>query len=180
MQLAEQPVGELVADPGASRGLHASPRRVGGGERIPPGHRDRDEPLPAVIAGARRDEAARLEHGEVARDRRALGFDPLPYYREGPADPEYPLELIMGVREDEYFHSAGRNVPSLRRRRHCRPESFGFPTAGGSRSNPAASTRSRARGDTSTRCCALTMTTSWTVSKGIPHLKGIPCRVRSL
>ncbi len=47
-----------------------------------------------------------------------LGFDPLPYYREDPPpDPRFPLCLIMGVREDEYFQTGGRHVEQLRRRR---------------------------------------------------------------
>lgn len=47
-----------------------------------------------------------------------LGFDPLPYWREGPAtDPNFPLQLFMGVREDEYFQTGGRFVPELRARK---------------------------------------------------------------
>lgn len=46
-----------------------------------------------------------------------LGFDPLPYHREGPApDAEYPYSVFSGVREDPYFQTGQRNVPSLRRR----------------------------------------------------------------
>ena len=56
-----------------------------------------------------------------------LGFDPLPYYREGPAlSAEFPLDLIMGVREDEYFQTGGRHVPQLRKRRP-EPEAFLHP-----------------------------------------------------
>ncbi len=56
-----------------------------------------------------------------------LGFDPLPYYREGPApDEEFPLELFIGVREDEYFQTGGRHVAALRRRRP-EPEAYLHP-----------------------------------------------------
>ena len=45
-----------------------------------------------------------------------LGFDPLPYYREPPeADPQFPLQLFMGVREDPYFQTGQRHVPELRK-----------------------------------------------------------------
>ncbi len=47
-----------------------------------------------------------------------LEFDPLPYYREAPpADPRFPLELFMGVREDEFFQTGQRFIPELRSRR---------------------------------------------------------------
>ncbi|NNL66542.1 MAG: molybdopterin-dependent oxidoreductase, partial [Myxococcales bacterium] len=47
-----------------------------------------------------------------------LGFDPLPYYREAPPhDPRFPLELFMGVREDEFFQTGHRHVPELRARK---------------------------------------------------------------
>jgi anaerobic selenocysteine-containing dehydrogenase len=47
-----------------------------------------------------------------------LGFDSLPYWRgEPPRDPDYPLPLFVGVREPEYYQSAGRHVPELRARR---------------------------------------------------------------
>lgn len=47
-----------------------------------------------------------------------LGFDPLPYYREAPPAPEgFPLELFMGVREDEFFQTGQRFVPELRARK---------------------------------------------------------------
>jgi anaerobic selenocysteine-containing dehydrogenase len=56
-----------------------------------------------------------------------LGFDPLPYYRAGPQpDDEFPLELIMGVREDEYFQTGVRHVAALRRRRP-EPEAYLHP-----------------------------------------------------
>lgn len=46
-----------------------------------------------------------------------LGFDPLPYHREGPAvSAEYPLRVFTGVREDPFFQTGQRNVPVLRRR----------------------------------------------------------------
>ena len=49
---------------------------------------------------------------------RDLGFDPLPYWREAPpADPRFPLELFMGVREDEFFQTGQRFIPELRQRR---------------------------------------------------------------
>ena len=47
----------------------------------------------------------------------SLGFDPLPYFREDPPqDPDYPLQLFTGVREDGYFQTAQRQVPEMRRR----------------------------------------------------------------
>ncbi len=47
-----------------------------------------------------------------------LGFDPLPYWREAPPTPPgYPLQLFMGVREDEFFQTGHRHVPELRARR---------------------------------------------------------------
>ncbi len=49
---------------------------------------------------------------------RDLGFDPLPYWREAPpADPRFPLELFMGVREDEFFQTGQRFIPELRARK---------------------------------------------------------------
>jgi anaerobic selenocysteine-containing dehydrogenase len=46
-----------------------------------------------------------------------LGFDPLPYFREDPpADPDYPLQMFTGVREDGYFQTAQRQVPEMRNR----------------------------------------------------------------
>ena len=46
-----------------------------------------------------------------------LGFDALPYWREAPAaDPEYPLTLFMGVRENEYFQTGHRHIAALRKR----------------------------------------------------------------
>lgn len=47
-----------------------------------------------------------------------LGFDPLPYWRDAPAAPAgFPLQLFMGVREDEYFQTGQRFIPELRARR---------------------------------------------------------------
>ena len=47
----------------------------------------------------------------------ALGFDPLPYYREGPEVSEkYPYRIFTGVREDSYFQTGQRNIEVLRKR----------------------------------------------------------------
>lgn len=48
-----------------------------------------------------------------------LGFDPLPYYREGPESQlsdEYPYLISTGVREDPFFQTGQRNIDVLRRR----------------------------------------------------------------
>jgi anaerobic selenocysteine-containing dehydrogenase len=46
-----------------------------------------------------------------------LGFDPLPYHREGPATTEeYPYSVFSGVREDPFFQTGQRNIGVLRRR----------------------------------------------------------------
>jgi len=46
-----------------------------------------------------------------------LGFDPLPYYREGPAvSDEYPYYVFTGVREDAFFQTGQRQVAQLRKR----------------------------------------------------------------
>ena len=46
-----------------------------------------------------------------------LGFDPLPYHREGPLpSEEYPYRIFTGVREDPFFQTGQRNIPSLRRK----------------------------------------------------------------
>ena len=46
-----------------------------------------------------------------------MGFDPLPYYREGPEVSEaYPYAVFSGVREDPYFQTGQRNIPELRKR----------------------------------------------------------------
>lgn len=52
------------------------------------------------------------------------GYDPLPGYREPAESPystpelsvDYPLVLTTGARHIEYFHSEGRQIPSLRKR----------------------------------------------------------------
>ncbi len=47
-----------------------------------------------------------------------LGFDPLPYFRDDPPpNPEFPLMMFTGVREDEYFQTGQRHVPELRARK---------------------------------------------------------------
>ena len=47
----------------------------------------------------------------------ALGFDPLPYYRQGPEVSEkYPYRVFTGVREDSYFQTGQRNIEVLRKR----------------------------------------------------------------
>ena len=46
-----------------------------------------------------------------------LGFDALPYWREEPeADPEYPLRLFTGLRDDPFFQTGHRHIEALRRR----------------------------------------------------------------
>jgi len=46
-----------------------------------------------------------------------MGFDPLPYYREGPAvSEEYPYLVFTGVREDPFFQTGQRNIKELRDR----------------------------------------------------------------
>ena len=46
----------------------------------------------------------------------SLGFDPLPYFREDPPmDPQYPLMMFTGVREDEYFQTGHRHIPEMRK-----------------------------------------------------------------
>ncbi|MBT6244022.1 MAG: molybdopterin-dependent oxidoreductase, partial [Gammaproteobacteria bacterium] len=46
-----------------------------------------------------------------------MGFDPLPYYREGPLPSEqYPYAVFSGVREDPFFQTGQRNIPELRSR----------------------------------------------------------------
>lgn len=46
-----------------------------------------------------------------------MGFDPLPYYREGPqTSDEYPYRVFTGVREDPFFQTGQRNIESLRKR----------------------------------------------------------------
>ena len=56
-----------------------------------------------------------------------LGFDPLPYFREDPpADPEYPLKLFTGVREDGFFQTGHRHIEEMRKR-HPEPLLFVSP-----------------------------------------------------
>ena len=53
-----------------------------------------------------------------------LGYDPLPAWEEPPESPtstpavaeEYPLVLTTGARSAQYFHSEGRQIPSLRKK----------------------------------------------------------------
>ena len=46
-----------------------------------------------------------------------MGFDPLPYHREGPAvSEEYPYLVFTGVREDPFFQTGQRNIKELRDR----------------------------------------------------------------
>ncbi|MEM7019376.1 MAG: molybdopterin dinucleotide binding domain-containing protein, partial [Pseudomonadota bacterium] len=57
-----------------------------------------------------------------------LGFDPLPYHREGPATSEdYPYRVFTGVREDAFFQTGQRQVDVLRRRMPS-PKLFMHPT----------------------------------------------------
>lgn len=52
-----------------------------------------------------------------------LGYDPIPVHREPPESPvstpelakEYPLVLMTGAKEQAFFHSAYRNIPTLRK-----------------------------------------------------------------
>lgn len=44
-----------------------------------------------------------------------LGFDPLPYHREPPRDPALPYNVFVGVREDPYFQTGQRQLPSARK-----------------------------------------------------------------
>ena len=56
-----------------------------------------------------------------------FGFDPLPYFREDPpTDPEYPLKLFTGVREDGFFQTGHRHIEEMRRR-HPEPVAFVSP-----------------------------------------------------
>ena len=46
-----------------------------------------------------------------------LGFDPLPYWRgDPPSDPDRPLRLFTGVRDDPFFQTGHRHIGALRRR----------------------------------------------------------------
>lgn len=44
-----------------------------------------------------------------------MGLDPLPYYREPPRDPAHPYNVFVGVREDPYFQTGQRQLPSARK-----------------------------------------------------------------
>lgn len=56
-----------------------------------------------------------------------LGLDPLPYFREDPpVDPEYPLKLFTGVREDGFFQTGHRHIEEMRKR-HPEPVCFVSP-----------------------------------------------------
>ena len=59
-----------------------------------------------------------------------LGFDPLPYHREGPAvSEEYPYRVFTGVREDAFFQTGQRNIKVLRERMPT-PKLFLHPSDG--------------------------------------------------
>jgi len=59
---------------------------------------------------------------------RDLGFDPVPYHREGPGvSAEYPYSVFTGVREDSFFQTGQRNIKSLRERQPT-PQLFLHPT----------------------------------------------------
>jgi len=46
-----------------------------------------------------------------------LGFDPLPYHRDGAAtSADYPYRIFTGVREDAFFQTGQRNIRVLRRK----------------------------------------------------------------
>ena len=46
-----------------------------------------------------------------------LGFDPLPYYRETPpATDEYPMQMFIGLPDDEYYRTGQRHIPEFRKR----------------------------------------------------------------
>jgi anaerobic selenocysteine-containing dehydrogenase len=55
---------------------------------------------------------------------KALGYDPLPYYKEPEQSPvsnpdlakEYPLTLFVGLREGPFYHSNLRHITGLRKR----------------------------------------------------------------
>ncbi|MEV6657274.1 molybdopterin-containing oxidoreductase family protein [Nocardia fluminea] len=44
-----------------------------------------------------------------------LGFDPLPYHREAPRSVDHPMTVFIGVREDPYFQTGQRQLPSARK-----------------------------------------------------------------
>ena len=45
-----------------------------------------------------------------------IGHDPLPYYRERPQPDDMPFKLFIGIRDDEYFHTAQRQLKKLRQK----------------------------------------------------------------
>ncbi len=46
-----------------------------------------------------------------------MGFDPVPYYREGPGpNQDFPYAVFTGVREDPFFQTGQRNIEVLRAR----------------------------------------------------------------
>lgn len=56
-----------------------------------------------------------------------LGFDPLPYWRDTPdGGEEFPLSMFIGVREDEYFQTAQRQIEKFRKRNNA-PRFFVAP-----------------------------------------------------
>ena len=57
-----------------------------------------------------------------------LGFDPLPYYREGPTPNEdFPYAVFTGVREDPFFQTGQRNI-EVTRALSKPPSSYMHPT----------------------------------------------------
>jgi len=56
-----------------------------------------------------------------------LGFNPLPYHRDGAAtSTDYPYRILTGVREDAFFQTGQRNIRVLRRK-SPRPKLFLHP-----------------------------------------------------
>ena len=46
-----------------------------------------------------------------------FGFDPLPYYREmQKPDDRFPLQMFIGLPDDEYYRTGHRHIPELRKR----------------------------------------------------------------
>jgi anaerobic selenocysteine-containing dehydrogenase len=75
-----------------------------------------------------KEKGFRTSSGKVelyCEELKTLGYDPLPVYLEPTESPvstpelaaEYPLVLITGVREAEFWHSQYRNLPRLHRRK---------------------------------------------------------------
>ena len=114
--------------------------RMGLGEHFPWKTLDdildhRLSPMGKTFAELERDQYFHLDEPEYRKYRRTgfatpsgkvelsssvledLGFDPLPYYREGPAvSDEFPYYVFTGVREDPFFQTGQRQVEVLRRR----------------------------------------------------------------